>query len=490
MMKFLASFRFALVLIFLSAIGVTAGTFIESHAGSHLLAEDWVYKHPLFQLLLLGYFLNILLSALSRYPFKKRHIPFLITHLGLLMMICGVFIKTQVGIQGHVQLIEGTASDDLIYPHLPALHIERKIPPGKQSIPIDSLDLIAYHPHAEEKYLYNVNGTTHYLNKLEEWIAYDKGFQGYAIEASDNVESPPLDLMQEAATSSLIDFQKSLLHYLNEWHEAGTWLFDTPYPVPLNWKKIPESTYRALFWIAEIFDDNLLETLEQRQWPLIRHLYGKNKQEQYETWMAQVYAAKDELPEAPFPLSQKTLARMLSAYLRLFPINSSIEAPLSHEIISKEAPIKKEDAAPALTLKFGQENISLLYNGMKWPSKDKNHLLRFQPHREKLPYLIRLHQALDIKHPGSLQTASYECTLTFTDKRTGIPTPCFLQMNRVFETNDGYRFYLSGMGNIDRYGVKSVQLVVNRDPAKMFLTYPGGGLIALGILLLFFRKKT
>ncbi len=61
-------------------------------------------------------------------------------------------------------------------------------------------------------------------------------------------------------------------------------------------------------------------------------------------------------------------------------------------------------------------------------------------------------------------------------------------MNEVHETSDGYRFYLSGMGPLDRYGVKNVQLVVNRDPAKYLLTYPGAILVSLGILLLYKKK--
>ena len=133
-MRFLASFKFAIVLIFFSAVLVIAGTFLESTHDSHRIAEDWIYHNPIFQVLLAGYFVNILLSALSRYPFKKRHIPFLITHLGLLMIISGVFIKTQFGVQGHMQLIEGTASDDLIYPNKPALYVENRWG-ASQSIP-------------------------------------------------------------------------------------------------------------------------------------------------------------------------------------------------------------------------------------------------------------------------------------------------------------------------------------------------------------------
>lgn len=397
-MKFLSSFRFAIVLIFLSAVFVIAGTILESRHGSHRMAEDWIYRNPVFQALLLGYFVNILLSALSRYPFKKRHIPFLMTHLGLLMIISGVFIKTQWGVQGHMQLIEGSISDDLIHPHKPALYVENRWGDSK-SIPIESVKVLEYHPHAEE--LYQFGNITIPPDKLKEWIAYDKGFGGYSV--------------QQAA---------------------------------------------AEYWIAELWDeDHFLENLEKKGWPLLESLRAiSDKEKQIETWMNQIYAVQDLLPE--------------------------VETPLSHVIVPKPAPIKPEDARPAIVL---DKKISLVYDphktGLKWPSSDGRYLFKFQPHTEKLPYRVRVHRASDIKHPGSDQTASYECILSINEK------PCMLQMNHVHETEDGYRFYLAGMGTIDSYGVRSVQLVVNRDPAKMILTYPGALLVALGIISLFFGKK-
>lgn len=407
------------------------------------------------------------------------------------MLVGGVFVKTHYGLQGHIQLLEGTASDDLIHPHVPALSIEQKFPSLIQSVPLEQVKIVEYFPHAEENY--------QPLHPLEEWIAYDRGFQGYTVQVPDEIAlqtalkahldqnlpiSPPLELMRHSADQ--------ILPYLKAWHEAGTWLFDQPYS-RVDWEKVPESTQNALFWIAEIFDeDHFIKRLEDKKWPLLESLKTLPREEQYALWMAQIYTIKDQLPS----FEKKTSPRMLSAYLRLYGIHYSIipkplkEMPLTHTIIPKSAPFKKEERTPAITIDFKGEKISLLFNSpLKWPSKGGNFLFRFQPHREKIPYLIRLHQAVNIKQPGSDQTASYECTLTLIDKRTGNKTPCFLSMNKPYETMDGYRFYLAGMGKVDTYGVKSVQLVINRDPAKMLLTYPGGFLVTLGTLLLFFKKK-
>lgn len=110
---FISSVRFTLILLFLSILLVTVGTFYEGHTRSHTEALT-LYRHPIFASLLGGYFLNILTSALRRWPFKKHHIGFLITHLGLLMILAGQALKIEKGVQGHLLLQEGTEKDSYI----------------------------------------------------------------------------------------------------------------------------------------------------------------------------------------------------------------------------------------------------------------------------------------------------------------------------------------------------------------------------------------
>src|SRR5262245_37532796 len=107
MFRFLGSLAFAIGLIAATVVFVIAGTLLESWSQSHLFAAALTYHHPVFQVLLWLYFVNILFSALNRFPFEKKHIPFLLTHLGLLMLLAGVFVKNHFGVQGACALTEG-----------------------------------------------------------------------------------------------------------------------------------------------------------------------------------------------------------------------------------------------------------------------------------------------------------------------------------------------------------------------------------------------
>lgn len=689
--RFLASIWFALTLIFLTAIFVVIGTFVEAKTVSHASAETWIYHHPLFKLLLGGYFINILFSALRRCPFQKRHIPFLMTHLGLLMVISGIFLKSLFGIQGHLYLVEGTTTDLLTLPHEKALSIEKKSTGQTSFIPLKEWNNIEIYPHGKEKYFgwmdekavlllgykpillhetpypidmglekplfvfgshhsslqialeetlganyqvywknkkneiidkiplktalkkehgllkahlkdfslfigpekelteialqgdrallhrgnfrYDLKGQPFLLihqdtdlrttlivgdengrlfhqvfdpQKKEHLVAYDSGFSGYGFFANvpfyqgvdrfflETLEeerlttdlkngksplSPPLELIRKSALNHNFD-ESQIIHFLLEWADQKKWLYDgenLPFLKMIQWDTLSKGEVKALYWIASLIDENeFLKHLRELHWPLLQELeeidrsnlpLEEKEKTLFTTWMYQLYAIREELPPPPTPLEEFS-SQMLSAFFRLYqihydnikkvkfplnPIQLTLETPLKRMIEAKASPTKIEEATPLAKICWKGEMLSLVYDpkgtGLKWPTRDRSLLIRFQPLKIPLPYEIRLNKASDIKYPGGDRTMSYECTLSLKSKNNGQLTRCRLRMNQVHETEEGYRFYLSGMGQIDRLGVHAVQIVVSKDPAKLWLTYPGGGLIALGAIFLFWPSR-
>lgn len=155
MLRLIGGVRFALLLIGSTALFVIAGTFIESLTQSHRYAALFTYQHPLFIALLFGFFLNILCAALCRWPFQRRHIPFLITHLGLLMILSGVIIKQIYGTQGNMLIKEGAASHELLLSETPVVRVDTRREKYLFNTPrmrIDDLklSLIDKYPHSSE----------------------------------------------------------------------------------------------------------------------------------------------------------------------------------------------------------------------------------------------------------------------------------------------------------------------------------------------------
>jgi len=125
---FLGSIYFAVLLISTVTLFVIAGTFLEALSESHLYASIYTYNHPFFIFLLWMFFVNILFSALRRWPFEIKHIPFLITHCGLLMIIGGTLIKGYFGTQGSMGIVEGSGSHKLFLQNRHEILIESKDP--------------------------------------------------------------------------------------------------------------------------------------------------------------------------------------------------------------------------------------------------------------------------------------------------------------------------------------------------------------------------
>jgi hypothetical protein len=174
---------------------------------------------------------------------------------------------------------------------------------------------------------------------------------------------------------------------------------------------------------------------------------------------------------------------------------SMIETSVRNFIQPNDAPAKLEDQIPGLLIEVqeGQKKqvIALAYdatgNGLKWPILGGTYVLRFQPQMIELPYRIRLRQARQILYPESPQTYSYESDILVLEKNKE-PLPKTLSMNQVFETWDGYRFYLSSIGTSSDQNLKRILLIVNHDPAKYILTYPGALFVFIGTLLLFWVR--
>ncbi len=437
MMKFLGSLPFAMGLIAATVTFVIAGTFLESWSESHLFAAALTYHNPVFQLLLWLYFINILLSALNRFPFKKRHIPFLLTHLGLLMLLMGVFVKNHFGVQGACALTEGGADAHIFVPTSYALHVEDrqggawiKIPAGKRGTlrarkEITSalkgleLTIVEWLPHAEER--------------LEGFI---KGGWGHLVG------HPPFE-----KSLSTPDYQM----YTRQVESQEEISF--PGQASLFFLQDKDKQEHLVAFNAS--GSQYVQSLD----PYTYYVYDKGYGG---------YALFAELPE-------------------YFP-KIDLIAPITRAWTITQAPRKQEEAKPRIRLlaRLGEhkEIVTLSYDrygqGFKWPILGGKFLVRFQAHRIQIPMRLRLQSARQINYPGTTQPYSYEAKVLIDGQEAR------LSMNHVYE-KQGYRFYLANL--IQSPGIAhQVQIVVNYDPAKYWLTYPGAIILALGIIFLYLRK--
>lgn len=689
---FLGGIKFAIFLITMAAIFVITGTLIESKTESHKLASKFTYDSPLFSLLILGFFINILFSATRRFPFKYKHIPFLITHLGLLMILSGVMIKNQFGTQGTLFIKEGAASDEIFIADSFAIYIEdaknhqtfdlrddpfkfkslnfkvvNQYPHSKRSLetwfkgdictifglkPLHVNDVAATTPnsvfaklapnypefeilayHANEKqatehlartlylkdnivsikqkntgkielqaalsellethatldflecklkinfkehefiiplngehalenqnrpspycvtlkrkptllliqdleenimvYVYDKDGRIHSEpSRLNGYIAYNRGFNGYGAQFEfplnpfslqeienlamenlnrqlENSTVAPLKLLQDGCKNESLNTAQTFMAFLNDPDSAILPKFD--------WGNIPIKEHTACCWIARLIPaierkakegQDCIHLLKKSGWPLIHELEASFEANGIEALIdeliAQIYALSEQLPE----INPGDSNALFAALLKLYGINNkeiiipqptnqietiTIETPLTQKIERATPNLKLEDNLPLVRLSLNREFMTLSYDKfaseLKWPTSNGEYLLSYQSKIEPIPYRLRLRNARQIHYPGSTANFSFEADLIVTDKKNLTKKEVTISMNNVHETWDGYRFYLSNISPGVETSIQTVQIVVNHDPAKYFLTYPGALILSLGIFLLFFLPR-
>lgn len=287
---------------------------------------------------------------------------------------------------------------------------------------------------------------------------------------------------------------------------------------------------------------DLIGVLRKYKWPLLQALETEISSNQnnsdtsvYTHLTHQLFAASEVLPlGSPADKNEgpEEQAALLSAYLRAYgihfadivqmPENGEMDQlvqryqasksdespkPLSASKIILETSVvavqksllhgrKLEDNFPKITVLVHhgerRQSLSLAYDstgtGLKWPVLDGEYLLRFQPVFREIPYRLRLRQARQINYANSSQPYSFESELIIKDRRTMALAETTISMNKVYETWDGYRFYLSSITPPNETAIKQVQIVVNYDPAKYLLTYPGAIVLSCGILMLFVMR--
>ena len=104
--EFLASLQFAVVLIALLAIVLGLGTFVESGYGTEAV-KFGVWNTWWFTLLNALLAVSIFCAAAIRYPWKRHQTGFVITHIGLLVLLAGCLLSQRGGIDAQIPLLEG-----------------------------------------------------------------------------------------------------------------------------------------------------------------------------------------------------------------------------------------------------------------------------------------------------------------------------------------------------------------------------------------------
>ena len=109
--RLFSSVKLAVVLLCVLIVASIVGTIYETSFDSRV-ARAYIYNAWWFNLWLLILCLNLACSAFSRWPWRRHHTGFLLTHLGIIVLLVGAMIGRRWGIEGTMTLFEGQGPDN------------------------------------------------------------------------------------------------------------------------------------------------------------------------------------------------------------------------------------------------------------------------------------------------------------------------------------------------------------------------------------------
>lgn len=121
--RFLASVKLAVICLGALAAALCFGTWFNSRYGQNAVNE-YIYHTPGFALLLAFLAINVFCAAAIRFPWTRRQTGFVITHVGLLVVIAGSWYAFQTSDEGLMGMPEGQTSSEIIRSHKPALYVK------------------------------------------------------------------------------------------------------------------------------------------------------------------------------------------------------------------------------------------------------------------------------------------------------------------------------------------------------------------------------
>lgn len=108
----LPSYWLAVALLALILVVTATATIFEAKVDAGF-ARYMVYDRGWFEFLLLLLGVNLAAAALSRWPWKRRHVGFLVTHFGLIVVLAGSAVGRYFGWEGQLVLMEGETGSEV-----------------------------------------------------------------------------------------------------------------------------------------------------------------------------------------------------------------------------------------------------------------------------------------------------------------------------------------------------------------------------------------
>lgn len=450
--RFSTSFALGIPIMVALTVLIAWGTIVESQFDAWT-AGQVVYRSWMMYLTMGLLVYNLALVIVDRWPWKWSHYPFILVHIGIILLIVGGYITQKWGIDGSMpiplsgksRLVTVHETDFVVYAtfdgdryskiHDYEVHFYKNPPSPKNPVqfPLSGGDLkiIDYVPYA----------------KVSQKVMKAEGGQyGSSVRFQlSNVNVKQLETLTQ--TSS----QKPVEVFL------GPLKVHLGYDPKLKGRKDPQ--------VNEIY--------------LIKLSADKIQ-----------YQLFDKKSEKPYKVGEAQIGSQIETHwmgLQLLVLDYLPFAKTEWDVQRKERPTPLTTAAILVEYKENKHWM-VLNDVLKIFSEDSAFLLSYQNRRIELDFDVKLDQFEILNYQGTQKAMQYSSAVKVLDKNQTELHRAIIAMNEPMKYQ-GYTFYQASFQNDEKTGkpVASI-LSVNQDPGRL-MKYLGSLIFSLGIVWLFYQKR-
>lgn len=429
------SLKLAVFILSVLAVLTAVGTFVESNYNQEM-ANKLVYHSWWMIAVMLLLSVNLSTVLVDRWPWKKRHLPFVLAHIGILTLIAGSLLTKFFGVDGSLRFKEGEKTSVVSVSDM-EIKIYSSYDGEKFSLVYEKpVDMFFIKPTSQKPYV---------VSTANERFVIDR-YLPFAIGRS--VFKPVLKNGKPAVRFHLDGSQASLVEWMSL--DAGeNTVSQTFGPVVIS--LTTDLKYQAKT------DKELVLFVEKEK--LFYSLSGKKRQ--------------------PLKKGSIFLTGWMDFQFRLLEFFPKSQKEFVFE--SKDKPSDSTLKAIRVTHQensvwLGQNSYARFFKG------DRVYAVGYLNKTYHLDFDLELIDFRMTTYQGSEKAKSYESEVRFKDKTT------IISMNEPLKHN-GWTFYQSSFELPKTKEDPFVSILsVNRDPGRP-LKYFGSLLIVTGIILLFYRRR-
>lgn len=435
------SLRLAVVIIVTLLGALTVATFLESLHDTKT-AQYWVYKSNWFYGLLALLGTQITAVAVSRWPWNLSHIPFLLAHLGIIILLFGSYITAKFGLDGSMRITEGQSQTEVMLDHyvLAAFHSKFYRETKINWVPKKEL----FRPVKIE----NV-GQEVYVSRI---LPY--------ADSKANYRESPLDLGQKPQSAVRLEIQGGPMQIKDSF-----WVFEgDPYS-----KIVQRGPATFSFGVDNVSGGPSINfRWNKKDDALILEIRNKSGEFLTKTLKRAAIAGAD----LPINWAAGVKVKILEFFS-----NAKMETNFFASMNDKGA----NSATPAIAIRSGNEEVWLgLGDRVSLGEGEQQILFSFGLKKVYLPFSIKLKLFEILKQPGTNSPATFSSYVETDGKETHIT------MNEPLKLND-FTFYQASYEDEQPRPITTV-LSVNQDPGR-FSKYLGSFLIVIGAVFLFLKNR-